>query len=84
LPKFASLLRLDNVVFFHGLIYEVPRRVASTINDQMARSWEHQNEIDGRPRVGDEARRPYNKTLRPGSEGLRLNTVADLQHIKGL
>jgi len=78
LPAFLPFIRLDNVVFFHGLVYEVPNKVAATMRDQMARSWEHQHEIQGNWRGGDRARVPENRVISPrNTEG--VTTTAALR-----
>ena len=50
---------LDGRMFFHGLVYSVPYSVARTLEDVMARTWEHEREIHGERRRDDVNRRPH-------------------------
>lgn len=81
LPKYAAFVRLDHVVYYHGLVYEVPNSKAMTIMDIMARSWEHQSEIEGKRRKGDEALAPRNFALSSKHEGMTLNRLEDLKKL---
>jgi hypothetical protein len=79
LPAFSAYVRLDNVVYFHGILYEVRPVVAATMRDVMARAWEHQNEIDGRKRIGDLTRRMADQRISPSQpNGAKLTTVASM------
>lgn len=49
----ASCITLDGTMYFHGVTYSVPYSVARTLEDIMARTWEHENEIHGRRRRQD-------------------------------
>jgi hypothetical protein len=55
LAPYCAMVTLDGTMYFHGIDYEVPYSVARTIEDVMARTWEHQNEIQGQRRKGDVA-----------------------------
>lgn len=81
LPKYAAFVRLDQFLYYHGLIYSVPRVKADTILDLMARAWEHQSEIEGKRRKGDDAVRPRHLSIGPRHEGLALNNVNDLRQL---
>jgi hypothetical protein len=82
LPVFLPFIRLDNTVFFHGLVYEVPTKVAITMRDQMARSWEHQNEIQGHWRGGDRARVPQNKIISDRDpNGTQITSTATMRAV---
>lgn len=65
LAPYAPFVSLDGIMYFHGLSYSVPYNVARTIDDISARTWEHQNEIDGRRRRGDLNRRPMQTVIGP-------------------
>lgn len=65
LAQYAPCVTIDGVMFFHGLTYSVPYGVARSIADITARTWEHQNEIDGRRRRGDLNRRPMQTVIGP-------------------
>lgn len=83
LAPYCAMVTLDGTMYFHGIDYEVPYSVARTIEDVMARTWEHQNEIQGQRRKGDVAweatrRRRYESggvKLQPGMEGQRLDNI---------
>jgi len=55
LPEYATSLNIDRQVFFQGAHYTVQHHVYDSLVDNMARAWEHQSEIEGKPR------RHYNK-----------------------
>jgi hypothetical protein len=55
LAPYCAMVMLDGTMYFHGIDYEVPYSVARTLEDVMARTWEHQNEIQGQRRKGDHA-----------------------------
>lgn len=55
LAPYAAMVMLDGEMYFHGVDYEVRYSVARTLEDVMARTWEHQNEIQGQRRKGDVA-----------------------------
>lgn len=50
LPEFAPSIRLNSRDYFSNFSYTVPRHVYNSMIDIMARAWEHQSEIEGRPR----------------------------------
>jgi hypothetical protein len=81
LPKYAAFVRLDHVVYYHGLPYEVPMIKAQTILDIMARAWEHQSEIEGKRRRGDNALRPQNYRIGPQHEGMPMTKLDDLKQL---
>jgi hypothetical protein len=47
LPGHAVHILIDGVQFMHGLVYEVPKPVAQTINEIIHRAWLHEDEIGG-------------------------------------
>ena len=65
---FVPFIMLDGVQFFHGHTYEVPTKQAAVIYEQMARSWMHQDEIDGRGR-SEAYRQPVNLVIGPQHAG---------------
>ena len=65
LAQYAPYISLDGIMYFHGLTYTVSYNVARTIDDISARTWEHQNEINGHRRRGDINRRPQQKVISP-------------------
>lgn len=65
LPSFAFSIVLDNIAYFHGCTYDVPRGKYLSLLDQMARSYEHDREIHEQRRGADVARDP-------GARGVNL------------
>lgn len=84
LAPYAAMVTLDGTMYFHGVEYEVPYSVARTLEDVMARTWEHQNEIQGQRRKGDHAweatrkKRYENGGVRMGS-GDEARLVSNMQ-----
>lgn len=74
LPEYAYMIAMDNVGYYHGCTYEVPRRKYLSLVDQMGRSWEHDREIHGRRRKGDMVRDPFNRGM-----NVARNTTFSLQ-----
>ena len=58
-------LMIDGTMYFHGVIYEVTQNQAASMIEMQYRGWEHDNEIHGRRRRADLARRPANTRLSP-------------------
>jgi hypothetical protein len=81
----ASCITLDARMYFHGVTYSVPYSVARTLEDIMARTWEHENEIHGRPRRADMEgiHRPSMVKLRPGAEGAAIGRVTSHSSLTG-
>lgn len=77
----AAFISLDGTRYFHGLTYTVPFKVARTIEDVMARGWEHEREIHGERRKADEARRPILGKL--SSANANVNSTAALRRSLG-
>lgn len=84
LPQFAPFIRLDNVIYFHGCVYEVPAGKAASMLDQMARSWEHQSEIDGRKRKGDTLLTPRNSYVGNINANRPTTKISDLRGFQRL
>jgi hypothetical protein len=82
LPTYAPFIRLDNVCYFHGVTYEVTLGVAVTMQDVMARTWEHQSEIEGRKRRGDQLLTPRSTVVGAASMNLPASNVNDLQRFQ--
>jgi len=77
LPDFSNNIRLDGKIFFHGLHYTVTYNVARVMYDIMARMWEHQNEIEGKPRRSDLQRRHANNYLSPAHQSMSVGSPGD-------
>ena len=50
LPDHAPFIRLDNRVWFHGVVYEVEMSVYVTMMDIQGRRWEQEQQTQGRAR----------------------------------
>jgi hypothetical protein len=61
-PRFVPFYMLDGVQFYHGYTYEVRRSQAEVLLEQMQRSWNHQDQIDGRGRL-EHYRQPGNMRI---------------------
>ena len=61
LPSFAWMIAFDNVGYYHGCTYDVPRNKYLSLLDQMARSWEHDREIHEKRRGADVTRDPLGR-----------------------
>jgi hypothetical protein len=57
-------MMIDGVQYFHGYTYQVPKSVACVLFEQMWRTWEHQDQLDGRKRA-EAYRRPRNIHIGP-------------------
>ena len=80
----AAFISLDGEMFFHGLSYEVRYAVARTLEDVMARGWEHEREIHGERRRADISRRPVLPHIHQGQEGMpasALNTRSSVTRV---
>ncbi len=49
---FIDRITLDGVTYMHGRTYELPKAKADVVREQMARSWRHQAEIEGKDEPG--------------------------------
>jgi hypothetical protein len=47
---YVQFFMLDGVQYYPGYPYEVTRDQAAVLNEQCQRSWQHQDQIDGRDR----------------------------------
>lgn len=65
---YVPFIMLDMVQFYNGYTYEVPRKQACVLWEQMQRSWHHQDEIDGRRR-SEQYRRPQDRRIGPQHAG---------------
>lgn len=71
-------IMLDGKVFEHGKIYEETEAVVQTMLDIMARGWEHENEIHGRPRRADQGRRRRDLVLGPQHARMSASAIHQL------
>jgi len=68
LAPFLPYVMLDEVQYFHGYSYDVPRSRAVVLYEQMQRSWQHEDETHGRSRFSP-GRRPRSIVLGPRDAG---------------
>jgi hypothetical protein len=71
----AACIVLDGTIYTHGQTYSVRYSVARTLEDVMARGWEHENEIHGRRRRQDTYRRPVLPHISQGQEGMPASAL---------
>lgn len=45
---YIDRITLDGVTYMHGRTYDLPKAKADVVREQMARSWRHQAEIEGK------------------------------------
>ena len=62
LPEFAPSIIVNSEPYYHGQTYTVQRHIADSLREQQARSWNHQNEIEGKG-IADRFRRPHNRII---------------------
>lgn len=48
LAEHSDRLLVNMQPYYHGHTYNVPRHVANSLREQMARGWNHQDDIDGK------------------------------------
>ena len=48
LAEFVDRITIDGVVYIHGRTYDLPFKKAQVVKEQMARTWRHQAEIEGK------------------------------------
>lgn len=78
LPIFAAMIRLDNVLYFHGVNYSVPLSVAQTMLEIQDRAWRQENET----RRGDTGpRRTRDITLTPSMQNVPASNITDLNQL---
>ena len=75
LPDHAPFIRLDNRVWFHGVVYEVEMSVYSTMMDVQARMWEQELQTQGRSKYN----RPRQMKLSPSNPH---GAVTDTQNLR--
>lgn len=66
--QYVPFFMLDGHQYFNGYQYDVPRKVAAVLMEQMQRSWQHQEEINGRSKY-NQYRRPRDVHVGPSMAG---------------
>lgn len=67
LAPYTADIRLDGKSYMHGRTYRVTRKVAAVLQEQMQRSWQHQEGLNGKNE------RPYRRTL--ADRGITANNA---------
>lgn len=72
LAPYAPDLRLDGVVYEHGRLYRVQRKVYNVLMEQMQRSWQHEDSLHGKnDRVGRRTLSDRGLTANNASQAVR-------------
>jgi hypothetical protein len=80
LPEYSPMIKINNVGFYHGCVYEVPYSVARSMADMQARAWEHESEWrDGKHRSNDATRRARHINLSPNNPHGRVTTTGNMR-----
>ncbi len=66
--QYVPFFMIDGVQFYNGYTYDVTRKVAAVLMEQMQRSWQHQEEISGRSKYNP-YRRPREAKIGPSMAG---------------
>lgn len=66
--EYVPYFMLDGDRYYNGYTYDVPQRVAAVLMEQMQRSWQHQEEINGRSR-SNAYRQASNQRIGPQHAG---------------
>lgn len=77
LPDYAPFIKINNVMFFHGLTYEVPMGLARDMMHIQYRAWCHENEWRQGKSPHDMTRGPLNRTL--SMHGV-VNSTSTMRH----
>jgi hypothetical protein len=79
LPEYAPFIKINNVMYFHGLVYEVPYSKARDMAHIQYRAWCHEREWkEGRSPL-DMNRSPRLLNLSPGNPNGRVNTTTSMR-----
>lgn len=75
LAEFCDRITLDGRIYFQGRTYTVPVSVFDTIRDIAFRTWQHQDEIDGKSRF-----KPKPQNIRVTPHGV-INTTQNMMRV---
>lgn len=79
LPPYAPFIKINNVMYFHGLVYEVPYSKARSMADIAWRAWNHEREFKEGKSSYDANRRPLHLALSPHSPQGRVTTTESMR-----
>ena len=71
LPVYSPFIKINNVMYFHGIVYEVPYHKARSMADIAWRAWNHEREWKEGKSAYDAGRRPM-----AGNTAMSLKTGA--------
>ena len=78
LPEYTYHITINGTMYYHGVQYRLPFSQCRSMADIQARAWEHQREIDGRRRMGDQSRKHEHLVISPTRPG-RVNTSGSMR-----
>jgi ElaB/YqjD/DUF883 family membrane-anchored ribosome-binding protein len=79
LPPYAPFIKINNVMYFHGIVYEVPYHKARAMADIAWRAWNHEREFKEGKSAYDANRRPLHLALSPHSPQGRVTTTDNMR-----
>ena len=78
---YVPFIMLDGTQYYNGYTYKVRQSVAAVLREQMQKSWNHQDEVDGRSRNAGYQRERYlhvdARNARLPTRGFDSGTVID-------
>src|SRR3974390_3375196 len=80
LAPHSDRIILDGVTFLHGGTYTFDKAQYDTIRDIIHRGYEHQAEIEGKPRFDHAYRRASNISVSPSSENMSAQQIINTPH----
>jgi hypothetical protein len=78
LPEHAPFIRIDNRVWFHGVLYEVEMSVFRTMIDMQARMWEQEEQTRGISKV----RSARNLRIGPSNPSPHMGAITTLANLR--
>jgi len=79
LPPYAPFIKINNVMYFHGLVYEVAYHKARAMADIAWRAWNHEREWKEGKSAYDANRRPLHLAISPHSPQGRVTTTHNMR-----
>jgi hypothetical protein len=75
LAPHSDRIILDGVTYLHGATYTFDRAQYDTIREIIYRGYEHQAEIEGKPRFNNSYQRAANLSINPGHENVPAQSI---------
>jgi hypothetical protein len=79
LPPYAPFIKINNVMYFHGIVYEVAYHKARAMADIAWRAWNHEREFKEGKSAYDSNRRPLHLALSPHAPNGRVTTTQNMR-----